>query len=238
MGMQAVVLAAGEGTRMRPLTATKPKALLSVAGEPILTRCFEGLQRVDIDEYIVVIGYRGDQIIDSYGESFKGVPIRYVRQSDRKGVAHALLSAEPAIEDDFVALNGDNVFHANLDDAVDRHDATAADATLLVESVSYSTAKETGVFDLGEDEAPVGMVEKPDDPPSTLAGTGIFVFSPVIFHACRLITPSRRGEYELPDAIDLLLYAGRVVETVPLEGWRVNVNTPADIETAERQLKA
>lgn len=235
--MQAVVLAAGEGTRMRPLTMSRPKALLAVAGTPILTRCFDRLERVGIDEYIVVVGYRGDQIIDAYGESFHGVPIRYVRQSERKGVAHALLSAESVIEDDFVMVNGDNVFNANLIDAVDRHNATAADATLLVESVAYGTAMETGVFVLGEDDEPIGMVEKPDDPPSTLSGTGIFVFSPVIFHACHLVTPSSRGEYELPDAIDLLLHAGRSVETVPLEGWRANLNTPGDIEAVERRLE-
>ncbi|MDY7081932.1 MAG: sugar phosphate nucleotidyltransferase, partial [Halobacteria archaeon] len=76
----------------------------------------------------------------------------------------------------------------------------------------------------------VEVVEKPADPPSNLALTGVFAFSTSIFHACHLVQPSERGEYELADAIDLLLKSGRTVDAVELEGWRVNVNTPEDVE--------
>lgn len=234
--MQAVVPAAGEATRMRPLTADRPKALVAVDGIPILTRCFQTLTQLPVHEFVVVVGYRGDQIVDAYGDAFNGVPITYVRQSDRQGLAHAVRLAEPSLDGPFIVMNGDNVFEANLDEVVAHHRATAADATLLVESVTAAEAAETGVFELDDSGNPIGMVEKPADPPSTLATAGFFVFSPRILHACHLVTPSDRGEYELPDAIDLLYHAGRVVETVHIDGWRVNLNTPADIDRAERRL--
>lgn len=77
-----------------------------------------------------------------------------------------------------------------------------------------------------------------EDLPSSLAAVPPYVFSPCIFDACRLLTPSGRGEYELPDAVDLLLSAGRSVETVQFDGWRANVNTPADVETAAKRLRS
>jgi glucose-1-phosphate thymidylyltransferase len=80
------------------------------------------------------------------------------------------------------------------------------------------------------------LVEKPDAPPSTRVLTGLFGFDPEIFHACHLVQPSDRGQYELTDAIDLFLRADRRVETVELDGWRVNVNTESDIERAEANL--
>lgn len=234
--MQAVVLAAGEGTRLEPLTDDRPKGLVEVAGRPLLDHCFSALTPLDIDELVVVVGYRAEAIIDRYGDAYEAVPITYVHQRERLGLAHALRQAEPHVDGDFVLLNGDNVFRANLAETVDRHRETAATVTLLVESVTPDAARETGVLSIDEDGEITGLVEKPTDPPSTLVTTGFFVFSPVIFHACHLVQPSDRGEYELADAIDLVLAAGHHVETVHLDGWRVNVNTPADIDAVEGNL--
>ena len=117
-----------------------------------------------------------------------------------------------------------------------RHRRGGAAATLPVERVDPSTARSTGVLDLDADGAPVGVVEKPDDPPSTLALTGVYVLDPVALHACRLVTPSDRGEYELADALDLLIAAGHPVTLHRLSGWRLNVNTPRDVEAAAARL--
>ncbi|NHN48694.1 sugar nucleotidyltransferase [Halostella sp. JP-L12] len=236
--MDAVVLAAGEGTRLRPQTETRPKGLVEVAGKPLLTHCFDALHGLGIDELVVVVGYRKSDIVDRYGDAYGDVPITYVHQREQRGLAHALLRAEPHVDDDFALMLGDNVFRADLTAAVDRHRDTGADATLLVEEVSEAEAGTTGVVETAPDGEVVSLVEKPDDPPSTLVQTGFFVFSPAVFHACHLVRPSDRGEYELTDAIDLLLRSGRRVETVELDGWRVNVNAEADIEDAERRIRA
>lgn len=232
--MQAVVPAAGRGTRLRPLTDDRPKALVHVDGRPILTHVFDTLAP-HVDGYVVVIGYLGHHIRDHYGDAYDGRPITYIKQPSRRGLAHAVRQVEPAADGSFLHLNGDNVLHGNLDDVVRTHQRTDADATLLVEDVTRERAKRGGVIRTENGEM-VGLVEKPDDPPTTLATTGCFAFSPRIFEACRAIDPSERGEYELPDAIEWLLENGGRVETVELDGWRVNVNTEADIERAEANL--
>jgi glucose-1-phosphate thymidylyltransferase len=234
--MDAVVLAAGEGTRLRPLTEDRPKGLVDVAGRPLLSHCFDALVDIGVDELVVVVGYRKADIIDRYDDEYRGVPITYVHQREQLGLAHALRQAEPQVDDDFVMVNGDNVFRANLVSVVDQHREHDADATLLVEDVSEAEARTTGVAETTDDGELVSLVEKPDDPPSTLVQTGFFVFSPAVFHACHLVQPSDRGEYELTDAIDLLLRSDRVIETVELDGLRVNVNSESDIEAAERRL--
>ena len=233
--MQAVVPAAGEGTRLRPLTVDRPKGLVEVAGKPLLSHALETLVGLGVSGVVVVIGYRGAEIRARYGDSFEDTPLTYVRQDERLGLAHALLQADPHVDGDFLCLNGDNVCRADLGAVVDRHRATGADVTSLVDDVSRECATEGGVFEFDDDEV-AGLVEKPDDPPSTLVPRGFYAFSERIFDACRLVTPAETGEYELTDAVDLLLHAGRSVETVSLEGWVRNVNTPDDIEWVTERL--
>jgi glucose-1-phosphate thymidylyltransferase len=234
--MQGVVPAAGRGTRLRPLTADRPKALVEVAGKPLLAHCFERLLEVGVDELVVVIGYRGGAIVDRFGDTFEGAALRYVEQPDPAGLADAVLAAEAAVDGDFVVLNGDNVVDAALAPVLDRHRATAAAATLLVEDVSPARASEGGVL-VFDDGRLVGLVEKPDDPPSTWVTRGFHAFAPRIFEACRELEPAATGEYELTAVVDRLLQAGARVETVPLEGRCVNVNTPEDLARAERLLE-
>jgi glucose-1-phosphate thymidylyltransferase len=234
--MQAVVPAAGQGTRLRPLTDDRPKGLVDVAGEPLLSHCFRSLATLGVDEIIVVIGYRGDDIVDHYGDSFAGVSLTYAEQAERLGLGHAVLQAEPYVTGDFVVMNGDNVFDADLDALLDRFRATECAATVLVEDVSREEAKTTGVVTTDDAGRVTSVVEKPADPRSTLALTGCFAFSPAIFTALELIRPSDRGEYELSDALDVLCCAGHEVQSVPLDGWRLNVNTPDDLERATSRL--
>jgi glucose-1-phosphate thymidylyltransferase len=234
--MNGVVLAAGEGTRLRPRTNELPKPLIEVDGEPILTHCFETLLDLGIEETVVVVGYKKDTIRERYGDRFRGLDLQYAHQAERKGLAHALSRADPFVNSDFVVMNGDNVYSANLSDALAHHRHTEADITVPVKEVPPETASEGAVCELDQAGTVTGLVEKPDTPPSRYVPTAFYVLPPEIFPACRIIRPSERGEFELPDAIDLLIHAGYAVETVPFEGWKVNVNTESDIERAERKL--
>jgi len=233
--MQGVVPAAGEGTRLRPLTAEQPKGLVEVAGKPLLSHVFETLREMGVTEIIVVVGYRGEQIRDHYGDRFGDLPLTYVTQAERLGLAHALLQAGPAIDGDFVLHNGDNVARANTAALVERHEQSDAAVSTLVESVSPEEAGKGAVFEREGDEI-TGLVEKPADPPSTLVPRGIYAFSELILPACEIVRPDHTGEYELTAAVDLLLTAGHRLETVPLAGWICNVNTPEDIEQVEARL--
>jgi len=235
--MDGVVLAAGEGTRMAPLTADQPKALVTVAGQPLLEYAFEALLSVGVGRLVVVVGYRGEQIIDRYGDSYREAPVEYVEQADQLGTAHALRQAMPVVEAPFVVMNGDNVCRANLDGVVECHRRTDAAATLLVESVSRAAARTTGVVETDDAGHVTGLVEKPDDPPSTLVTRGFYAFGSKIEPALDRIDPSARGEYEITDAVDDLLGRGHRVETVELAGWCHNVNEPADREQVAKQLE-
>jgi len=234
--MQAVVLAAGKGTRLRPLTDDKPKVLVEVNGTPLIQDVFDNLIDAGADELVVVVGYKAEQIIDRYGDEYGGVPITYAHQREQLGLAHAILQAEPHIDGPFMLMLGDNVFCGNLGDVASRQQEERADAAFLVEEVPYEEASRYGVLDTNEYGEVVEVVEKPDDPPSNLVMTGFYTFTPAIFHACHLVQPSGRGEYELPDAIDLLIQSGRTIDAIRLDGWRIDVGYPEDRDRAEERL--
>ncbi|MCU4742802.1 UTP--glucose-1-phosphate uridylyltransferase AglF [Natronoglomus mannanivorans] len=235
--MKAVVLAAGEGTRLRPLTEDKPKGMVEVDGEPILTHCFDQLVDLGAEEFVVVVGYFKERIIDHYGDSYQGIPITYAHQREQQGLAHALLTVEEHIDDDFMLTLGDNIFEANLEDVVRRQREERTDAAFLVEEVPWEEASRYGVCDTNKYGEITDVVEKPDDPPSNLVMTGFYTFSPAIFPACELVQPSNRGEYEISEAIDLLIQSGRTIDAIALEGWRIDVGYPEDREEAERRLQ-
>ncbi|WP_265108285.1 UTP--glucose-1-phosphate uridylyltransferase AglF [Halosolutus halophilus] len=235
--MQAVVLAAGKGTRLRPLTEDKPKALVEVDGKPLVEDVFDNLREIGVTEFVVVVGYQKERIIERYGDEYEGVPITYAHQREQLGLAHAILQAEPHVDHDFVLMLGDNIFRGNLGDVINRQREERADAAFLVEEVPYEEASRYGVCDTNEYGEIVEVVEKPDDPPSNLVMTGFYTFTPAIFHACHLVQPSDRGEYELPDAIDLLVQSGRTIDAIRMDGWRIDVGYPADREKAEERLR-
>ncbi len=233
--MQGVVPAAGEGTRMRPLTEDRPKGLVEVAGKPLLTHVFEQLTALDVTELVVITGYRGDQIREFYGDEYEGVPISYTRQERREGLADALLQAEPYIDEDFLWLNGDNVIRANTGELLNRHEETDASVTTLVETVPQNEAGKGAVLERTGDQI-TGIIEKPENPPSGMVPRGFYVFSPEIFHAAHLVTPDSTGEYELSSAIDLLIQAGHTLESIELDGWCFNVNTPEQRQLVRENL--
>lgn len=235
--MKAVILAAGKGTRLRPYTDNKPKGMVEVNGKPILTHCFEKLTELSPDEFLVVVGYHKEDIISHYGDSFDGIPITYTHQREQLGLAHALVSVEKHIDDDFMLMLGDNIFEANLRDVVGCQRKDHADAAFLVEEVPDEEATRYGVCDTNGSGEVVEVVEKPDDPPTNLVLTGFYTFTPAIFHACHLVQPSERGEYELTDAINLLIKSDRTIDAITLDGWRIDVAYPEDRDAAENRLR-
>jgi len=131
---------------------------------------------------------------------------------------------------------GDNVFDANLADVVHRQHADRTDAAFLVEEVPREDADRYGVCETNKYGEIIEVVEKPEDPPSNQVMTGFYTFTPAIFHACYLTQPSNRGEYEISEAIDLLIRSGRTVDAIRIKWWRIDVGYPEDREEAERRL--
>lgn len=234
--MIGVVPAAGKGTRLRPLTETKPKGLVDVGGRPLLTHVFETLRDSGVDELVVVVGYRAGAIVEHFGDTFQDVPITYVHQREQRGLGHAILQTAPHIDESFVVLNGDNIVAGTLEKQIEAHRTTDDAAVLGVERVDRATARNTGVVTV-ENDYVTDIVEKPENPPSRLVTTGCYVLPESIFDALRLLHPSERGEYELTDAIGVLIRAGARVTAVELDADRVNVNTQADLERAAALVK-
>ena len=233
--MDGVVPAAGKGTRLRPLTDERPKAMVEVAGRPLLSHVLDRLLGMGVDRLVVVVGYELSGITDFFGDSYRECPITYVHQRDQLGLGHAVACCESVVSGTFVVLNGDNVFQQPQQAAIETARDEETDAVLVSEEVSREAATKTGVIETDGSQVRQ-VVEKPDDPPSRLTTTGCYVLPEEIFTALDLLRPSDRGEYELADAVSLLAQAGGTVETVPLEGWRLNINTPADIDRAEQLL--
>ncbi|WP_017342232.1 sugar phosphate nucleotidyltransferase [Halorubrum sp. T3] len=232
--MDAVIPAAGRGSRLGELTADRPKGLVGVAGRPLLAHVFETAVDAGADALVVIVGYEAAQIVDRFGDVFEGTPITYVHQRERLGLGHAVLQAEPHVDGTFLLVNGDNVFAGSVEPAVAA--VREADAALAVEEVSPEVATTTGVIETDGAGRVTGLVEKPADPSSRLVTTGCYVLPEDVFHACALLRPSAEGEYQLSEAVGLLVRAGYEVETVRL-GERVNVNTPEDVEQASELVR-
>jgi len=233
--MKGVALAAGEGTRLGNLIDDKPKPLVQAAGVPILERCFDLLIELGTDGLVVVVGYKREKIIERCGEEYRDVPITYAHQCEQKGLAHALLQAEPYVEAEFLLVHGDNVFAPSAHEDLRSVAESEAEATLLVEKVDDKRARSSAVVVTNGDRV-VDVVERPDDPPSNLSVVGFYSLPPEVFEACRRTEASERGERELGDALSSLARS-REVRAVPLKGERVNVNWPGDIVKAERTLE-
>jgi glucose-1-phosphate thymidylyltransferase len=211
--------------------------MVEVNGKPIITHCLEQLVDLGAEEVFIVVGYRKEDIISHYGDEFQGVPITYEHQREALGLAHALLTVEEHVDDEFMLMLGDNIFQANLEDVVTRQQEERADAAFLVEEVPWEEADRYGVCVTNDYGEITDVVEKPDDPPSNLVMTGFYTFTPAIFHACKLVQPSNRGEYEISEAIDLLIQSGRTIDAIPIDGWRLDIGYPEDRDEAERRLE-
>jgi dTDP-glucose pyrophosphorylase len=134
--MRAVVLAAGMGTRLRPLTDGKPNAVVEADGQPIRSHCFDELAALDAAGLLVVVRHRKEQIIDYYGDGCAGVPITYAAQAEQEGLVHAVLTAEDEVHDGFMLMLGDDVFDANLEDVVTRRKEDCREHRAKVEPTS------------------------------------------------------------------------------------------------------
>ena len=220
--MYGVVLAAGRGTRMRPLTDRRPKPLLPVGDRSLLERVFDTAIDV-VDEFVVVTGYRGDAIRERIGESYRGHPISYVEQVEALGTAHAVAQAEPVVDDDFLVLNGDVVVDASLPRALVDAEGTAVAATEVADPRAY------GVLSTSDDGSLAGIVEKPADPPTTLANVGCYAFEPAVFEYIDRTPESERGEYEITTTIELLLDDGHQIDVAPYEGMWLDVGRPWEL---------
>jgi UDP-N-acetylglucosamine diphosphorylase / glucose-1-phosphate thymidylyltransferase / UDP-N-acetylgalactosamine diphosphorylase / glucosamine-1-phosphate N-acetyltransferase / galactosamine-1-phosphate N-acetyltransferase len=223
--MQCVILAAGKGTRMRPLTDTIPKPLIPVAGKPILDHIIDALPEV-IDEIVLIIGYRGEQIAAHCGDFYKGKRVVYrTQENPAGGTGDALLQARDVLRGKFLFMYGDDI-HGS--DALKK--ATECDHAIL--ATHSETPERYGVVVMNEDGTLKEIEEKPEHPSGTLINIGGFVINESIFDCEALISDT--GELYVTDM--LTEYAKVNPVQVIVQDFWLPIGYPEDIPKAEAVL--
>jgi bifunctional UDP-N-acetylglucosamine pyrophosphorylase/glucosamine-1-phosphate N-acetyltransferase len=231
--MKALILAAGEGTRMRPLTANIPKPLLPVSGKPFLQHIIETLERLGIADIFLLIGWKNQRIKEYFGEGEKfNVNITYLYQEERMGTAHAVGIAQSKINSPFLCLNGDIVVSDSyLKGIMDFYSNYKGSIMSLAE---VENPGRFGVVSLSDDKV-MEIEEKPKVPKSNLVNAGIYLFTPSIFSAIEETGKSSRGEYEITDSIKILMREGDVFGYTLNEPW-IEIGRPWDLLSANSAL--
>jgi len=228
--VRGVVLAAGKGTRLRPITFSIPKPLIPLLGRPLITYGIEQLKMIGIRDITVVIGWLSDMFKEVLGDGKKyGVNISYVLQERRLGIAHAIHLAiiNDRINEPFIVYLGDNI----LTDMWTKEFKLLSenyDAILFLTEVS--NPQRFGVA-IVKDGKIIGFVEKPKHPPSNLALVGLYYFrDPDEYEKCfSTLKPSWRGEYEITDIINCYLKRGKNVGYIKIKGWWKDAGKPEDL---------
>jgi UDP-N-acetylglucosamine diphosphorylase/glucosamine-1-phosphate N-acetyltransferase len=205
--MKAVVLAAGEGARLQPITATRPKHLINVGGKPILDYCFDALKFSGITDVIVVTHYMSETIRQFFGDgSSKGLRLSYVEQTEMLGTGNAVSVVEPHIDGDFVLVYGDLLFSRETVSAMVRLYEKAKPAAVMA-VVPVEKTESYGMVELENKQVIKRIVEKPaaGTTSTNLANAGLYVLSKEIFDTIKQTKASVRGEWELTDALSLFI---------------------------------
>ena len=234
--MKGIILHGGHGTRLRPLTHTGPKQLLPIANKPMSEYCLESIKETGIDEIAIIIGGIGAKKVKEYygnGEKF-GVNITYVEQDQPKGIAHAIRLCKEFVNDEkFLVFLGDNIIQKSITDFVENFRKTNYDATLLLCEVDNPSR--FGIADV-ENGKIVKITEKPKDPISNLAVTGIYFLTPLIFEIIDNLKPSWRDELEITDALDELLKQNDNINFEKITDYWKDTGTPDDILHANGEM--
>lgn len=232
--MKAIIPAAGLGTRLRPLTFTRPKPVLRVAGQPIIRHAIRTLADAGITEVGVIVSEVTREEIRDALRKVEGVNVTLIDQHQQLGLGHAVMMAREWVgQDDFCVYLGDNLFEFGARPFVERFRRERPTALIALVEVADPTA--FGVAELSGERI-TRLVEKPKNPPSNLAVAGLYCFTPQVFEVLDGMPPSARGEYEITDAIQGLIDRGENVMGQRVQGWWKDTGRPLDLLDANRLL--
>ncbi len=227
--MKAVILAAGEGSRMRPLTYTRPKVMLPIANKPILEHLLIKVAEAGIKEFIFIVGYHDEQVRDYFGDGEKwGLKIDYITQRKRLGTADAIKGVKNMVNGNFLVVNGDIII--SKEDIVSL--SNKGENTIGVKEVE--DVSDLGVVEMSGSRV-IRICEKTSQPPSNMANTGLYLFTPAIFDAIAQTPKSPRGEYEITDSLQLMIEQGHHVAYQRIGYW-LDCSYPWDLLSANEAL--
>ena len=233
--MRALILAGGEGSRLRPLTHTSAKQLIPVAGAPILFHALDAIRDAGITEVGIVVGQTVEEIRAAVGDgSAWGLVVTYIPQEAPLGLAHAVLTARDFVAGQpFLMYLGDNILLEGLGAFVEGFERTRPDAQIFLARVPEPERFGVAVL---EDDRVVRLIEKPRTHVSDLALVGVYLFDDSILEAAATLQPSWRGELEITEAIQWLIDHGRTVRAEMVSGWWKDTGRPSDLLEANRVM--
>jgi dTDP-glucose pyrophosphorylase len=228
--MKAVIMAAGKGTRMLPLTETIPKVLIEVNGKPFLHYVIENLKKAGYNEFGIIAGYLKEKIESFVKEN--SINAKIIEQKEQQGTGHAVMQAKEFCSDEkFIVLGGDNLFSVEDLKSINNED----EFCYAVGKKMEGDVSRYGVFVVNEGKL-VKIVEKPKEFVSDIINIGLYKFTPEIWSALDKIELSPRGEYELTDAITILAEKGNV-NVLTLKDYWLDLGSIEDIPKVEDFLK-
>lgn len=233
--MQGIILAAGKGKRLHPITLQRTKAMAPVAGKPIVERVMETLIQNGIHEFILLISPDDADIVPYFEQKTWDIAVQFVVQPERLGMANALSLAAPLIRGPFILSACDNLTPvAHVAELLAMHQARGANATLSLLKIDIAQASSTGIVEW-RDQRIQRIVEKPtpEAAPSNISSLPLYVFSPRLLDYLPAVRPSARGEYELQDAIQMLIEQDGDVTGV-LTPSRMQLTNTADLLALNR----
>ena len=231
--MKALILAAGQGTRLRPVTLTMPKSLVPVANRWLINYAMDALKKAGLTDIGIVVNSMDSPIVTNLRDGkLLGVQIEYIVQDEQLGLAHAIALCQEFVgEDPFTVFLGDNIFQDRMTGLLTSFADSDCEAAVVLGKVLDPTR--FGIAEI-ENGHIVRVVEKPQDPPSDLAIAGVYLFRSSIFDAIKRIKPSSRNELEITDAIQVLINDARHVASYELNGWWIDAGKPDAIIMANQ----
>ena len=234
--MKGIILHGGHGTRLRPLTHTGPKQLLPIANKPMSEYCLNAIRECKITEIAIIVGGNGYEKVKEYygdGSNFN-VKITYIHQDSPKGIAHAINLCKDFVGNDkFLTFLGDNIIQKSIYETAKKFENSDYDALVLLCSVNNPER-----FGIAEviDEKIIKIIEKPKNPTSNLAVTGIYFLTPKIFDVISRLKPSYRNELEITDALQMLLDEKNTINFEMITDYWKDTGTPNDIIHANGEV--
>ena len=232
--LKALILAGGRGKRLSSHAKGENKCMLQFDGKPLIEYSLENAVGLNVDEIIIVVGHLAEGIINTFGNSYNGVPVKYVIQWEQQGLVHAIAcSREALVNSDFILFLGDEFFlnpnHRTLIELYSEEGAFAVCGVIKVKDITEIRKTYSILFD-SDSRRIFRLIEKPRTPQNNLMGTGNILFKNEILNYIDM-TPinQQRGEKELPDLIQCAVDDGKKVLYHQLASTYVNVNTSADI---------
>jgi len=233
--MQAVILAAGRGMRLMPLTVNIHKCLLYVGDKPLLEHTIKTLSENGIKDIFLVVNHRKEQIEKYFGDGSKlGVNIKYLHQEDPKGTADAVRCAKNEVKENFIVLNGDLFFHPSI---VKKLLENVRSGSGVIACKEVSNPQDFGALKI-ENGNITQIFEKSQNPPSNIGNLGIYLLPEKIFEAIDQTNLSKRGEYELTDSIQILIDKGLKFKPVIVDEFWIDIGRISDYEKANELYKS